>query len=348
MKLKELFSKKKKYFSKPFVIAEIGHNHKGSLEIAKKMFFAAKECGADAVKLQKRSNKDLFTNEMYNQTYDHPNSYGKTYGKHRDYLELNKKEFLILKKLARKLDIEFICTPFDFESVNFLKDIGVDAYKIASADLINTPLQEYLAKQKKPIFLSTGGGNYSDIERAYKSISKINKQLAILHCTASYPASIEDMNLNVIKVLKKKYKNKIIGLSDHENGIDAASVAFMLGARIFEKHFTLDRSWKGTDHSISLEPQGLKKMIRNLNRISIMLGSNQKKLLKSEIAPLRKMQKSLVASKDLKKGTKLKKKDISIKSPGGGMKPYEFKNLLNKVLTKNLGKDEQFKKNVLK
>jgi len=348
MKLTELFSQKKKFLNKPFVIAEIGHNHKGSLEIAKKMFFAAKECGADAVKLQKRSNKNLFTNKMYNQIYDHPNSYGKTYGKHRENLELNKKEFLILKKLAKKLDIEFICTPFDFESVDFLNDIGISAYKIASADLINIPLQEYLAKHKKPIFLSTGGGNYIDIERAYKNISKFNKKLAILHCTASYPARSEDMNLNVIKVLKKKYKSNIIGLSDHENGIDAASVAFMLGARVFEKHFTLDRSWKGTDHSFSLEPQGLKKMIRNLNRISIMLGSNQKKLLKSEIAPLKKMQKSLVASKNLKKGTKLKKKDISFKSPGGGMKPYEFKNLLNKVLIRNLNKDEQFKKRLLK
>ena len=348
MKIKELFARKKKNYNKPFVIAEIGHNHKGSVEIAKEMFVAAKECGADAVKLQKRNNKSLFTNEMFNQAYDHPNSYGKTYGKHRDYLELSKKEFLILKKLAKKLDIEFICTPFDFESVDFLKDVGISAYKIASADLINTPLQERLAKHKKPIFLSTGGGNYNDVERAYKNITKINKKLAILHCTASYPAEFEDMNLNILRVLKKKYKNCIIGLSDHENGIDAASIAFMLGARIFEKHFTLDRSWKGTDHSFSLEPQGLKKMIRNLNRISVMLGSSQKKLLKSEINPMYKMQKSLVASKDLKKGLKLEMKHISIKSPGGGMKPYELKNIINKKLNKDIKKDEKINKKFLK
>ena len=120
--------------------------------------------------------------------------------------------------------------------------------------------------------MSTGGGNFKDIERAYKNIIKYNKKLIILHCTASYPANLDDMNLAVINELKKKYKKINIGLSDHENGIDAATIAYMLGARVFEKHFTLDRSWKGTDHAFSLEPQGLSKMIRNLNRISVMIG----------------------------------------------------------------------------
>ena len=243
------------------------------------MFLEAKNAGADAVKLQKRSNKNLYTKDMYDQVYDHPNSYAKTYGLHRDFLEFNKKQYLELKNYAKKLKIEFLCTPFDFESVDFLESINIQAYKIASADLINIPLQRYIAKKNKPIFMSTGGGNFKDIERAYKNIIKYNRKLTILHCTASYPANLDDMNLAVINELKKKYKKINIGLSDHENGIDAATIAYMLGARVFEKHFTLDRSWKGTDHAFSLEPQGLSKMIRNLNRISVMIGNKKNKQL---------------------------------------------------------------------
>ena len=343
MLIKDLFSIKKKNKDKLFVIAEIGNNHKGSVTIAKKMFLEAKNAGADAVKLQKRSNKNLYIKNMYDQIYDHPNSYAKTYGLHRDFLEFNRKQYLELKNYAKKLKIEFLCTPFDFESVDFLESIKVQAYKIASADLINTPLQKYIAKKNKPIFMSTGGGNFKDIERAYKNIIKYNKKLSILHCTASYPASLNEMNLAVIKELKKKYKKINIGLSDHENGIDAATIAYMLGARVFEKHFTLDRSWKGTDHAFSLEPQGLSKMIRNLKRIPLMIGSKNKKLLKSEKKPLLKMQKSIYAKTDLKKGTKLSIQNLILKSPGGGFKPYELFKLVNRTLKKDIYKEEIIK-----
>jgi len=347
MKIRELFNNNKKNINKPFVIAEIGNNHKGSVKLAKKMFLVAKECGADAVKLQKRNNKNLYTNKMYNQIYDHPNSYGTTYGKHRDYLELNKSEYIQLKNYAKKIGIEFLCTPFDFKSVDFLESVKIEAYKIASADLINTPLQEYIAKKKKPIFLSTGGGNYKDVYRAYKNITKFNKKLSILHCTAAYPVEFRDMNLAAITELKKRYKNTHIGLSDHENGIDAATIAFMLGARVFEKHFTLDRSWKGTDHAFSLEPQGLKKMIRNLNRIYLMIGTKNKRLLKNEKKPLLKMQKSIYASRDIQIGEKINKKHIVIKSPGGGLKPYEINHILNKHTKKIIKKEEMIKKKYL-
>ena len=339
IKIKNLF-KKKQNFNNAFVIAEIGHNHKGSLKIAKELFYQAKKNGASAVKLQKRDNKKLYTDKFYNQPYIHKNSYGATYGKHRDVLEFSLSQYLELKRFAKKININFICTPFDEPSVNFLEKVNLDAYKIASADLINTPLQIKIAKTNKPIFLSTGGGNYNDIKRAYQTITKINKKLIILHCTASYPVELKDMNLNIINVLKKKFPKNLIGLSDHENGIDAASVAYMLGARVFEKHFTLNRSWKGTDHSFSLEPQGLEKMIRNLKRIPIILGSKEKKLLKSEIEPLIKMQKSIVASKDNKVGSIIKMKDLNFKSPGGGLKPYDYKKILNKRIKKNIFKDD--------
>lgn len=335
--LNNLFNKNE---NNPFVIAEIGHNHMGSIKLAKELFYQAKKCGASAVKLQKRDNKTLYTKKFYNQPYDHKNSYGSTYGKHREFLEFSFSQYLELKKYAKKIGIIFICTPFDEPSVDFLEKVNLDAYKIASADLVNTPLQLKIAKTKKTIFLSTGGGDYKDIKRAVKNILKINKKLIILHCTASYPVELPDMNLNIILKLKKQYPKNVIGLSDHENGIDAASIAYMLGARVFEKHFTLNRSWKGTDHAFSLEPQGLEKLIRNLKRIPIILGSTNKKLLESEKEPIRKMQKSIVASKEISKGSKLKYEDISFKSPGGGLKPYEYKKILNKKTKKLIAKDE--------
>lgn len=343
MILANLFEKKL-VKDQSFVIAEVGHNHKGSVEIAKQLFLSAKNCGASAVKLQKRNNKNLFTQSFFNQPYDHKNSYGATYGEHREFLEFSKEQYKELILYAEEIDIIFLCTPFDEESLDFLENLNIPAYKIASADLINTPLQKKIAETKKPIFLSTGGGTFEDIKRAYDNITDINKKIIILHCTASYPVAIEDMNLNVIKELINQYPETTIGLSDHENGIDAASVAFMLGARVFEKHFTLDRSWKGTDHAFSLEPQGLEKLIRNLKRIPLMLGSNEKKLLPSEKSPLKKMYKSIVSGGNFKKGHILNYNDLAFKSPGGGLKPYEYELLLNKKLKKDLNKDDLINK----
>jgi N-acetylneuraminate synthase/sialic acid synthase len=214
------------------------------------------------------------------------------------------------------------------------------AYKIASADLTNTPLQKEISKLKKPIFLSTGGGNLEDIKRAQETIMSINTNLSILHCTAAYPAPIEDMNLGVIKKLKENFKNCRIGLSDHENGIDAAPIAYMLGASIFEKHFTLDRAKKGTDHSFSLEPVGLAKFVRNLLRIKKMIGSSEKKLLKSEVSPLFKMKKSIVAKKKLLIGKILEYSDLDFKSPGGGLEPYKYHELVGRKLKKNIDQEE--------
>mgnify|MGYP001502262370 FL=1 len=334
------FFEKKKRKDDCFVIAEIGHNHKGSVKIAKNLFLSAKNCGASAVKLQKRSNNNLYTKNFFNSIYDNKNSYGKTYGEHREFLEFSESQYLELIEYSKEIGITFFATPFDFESIAFLEKLNFPAYKIASADLINTPLQTKIAETKKPIFLSTGGGSFEDIERAYKNITKINKNLIILHCTASYPALPKDMNLNVIPELVKRYSDMVIGLSDHENGIDAASIAYMLGARVFEKHFTLDRSWKGTDHPFSLEPQGLEKMIRNLKRIPLMLGSNNKKPLESEKKPLNKMYKSIVSANDLKKSHVLSYKDLAFKSPGGGLKPYQYNLLINKKIKKDLKKDD--------
>ena len=314
-----------------YLIAEIGHNHQGNMKKAIELFKAAKESGAHAVKLQKRENSKLYTKNFFNKIYDNRNSYGETYGKHREALEFGEKEYKEVKDLAVEIKIDFFATPFDLWSLQFLEKIGMESYKIASADLTNLPLQEEIAKLNKKIFLSTGGGTIEQVVRAKENINIYHNNLSILHCTAAYPAPIEDMNLNVIKTYKNKFKDNTIGLSDHENGIDAAPIAYLLGARVFEKHFTLNRANKGTDHAFSLEPAGLKKLARNLSRIPILLGSEEKKLLKNEIAPLSKMLKSIVASKFLKKGKVLELSDLDF-TPGGGLTPDKLK----KVLVKNL------------
>ncbi len=323
-----------------FVIAEIGHNHQGNLDICKSMFVAAREAGANAVKLQKRNNKTLYTKALYNEPYNSENSYAPIYGEHREALEFNSEQYSELIRFAKEIDIIFFATAFDFESLDFLIQLDMPAYKIASGDLLNIPLQRRIAQLGKPVLLSTGGGTFTDIKRAVSAILEYTDDLVLFHCTASYPANVEDMNLLVIPELKKLFPNIIIGLSDHENGIDAASVGYMLGARVFEKHFTLNRSWKGTDQSFSLEPEGLRKLIRNLNRIPILLGSSDKQLLESEKRPLKKMAKTIVAKNDLPAGHTLTESDIALKSPGGGLPPYELENVIGKTLIQKLAEDD--------
>ena len=326
--------------NKHYLIAEIGHNHQGKLESALKLIKEAKNSGANAVKFQKRDNKSLYVKSFYNQFYDNPYSFGKTYGEHREFLEFGKTEYKELQSYAKEIGIDFFATAFDFKSFEFLQDLNAPAYKIASADLLNFPLQNEIAKSNKIIFLSTGGATLDDVKKARDNIFKYNQKLILLHCTASYPAMIEDMNLNVISTYKKEFPNLIIGLSDHENGIDAATTAYMLGARVFEKHFTLDRSLKGSDHGFSLEPQGLSKLARNLYRIPILLGTSEKRILDCEKKSLFKMLKSIVASEDLKLGTRIEYRNMAFKSPGGGLSPHLFKDIIGKKLKKNIKEDD--------
>jgi N-acetylneuraminate synthase/sialic acid synthase len=324
----------------PFIIAEIGHNHQGNVEKAKQLFKAAQECGVSAVKLQKRSNRTLYTRKLYEQPYDNENSFGSTYGAHREALEFGKAEYLELQAYARSLNLIFFATAFDFESADFLAALDMPAYKFASGDLLNTPLQKHVAKIGKPMFLSTGGGTMEDIRRACDAILPINPQLSILHCTASYPADVGDLNLRVIGTLRDAYPDKVIGLSDHENGIDCAIVAYMLGARVFEKHFTMNHSWKGTDHAFSLEPVGMRKMVRDLGRIPVAMGDGIKRHLACEDKPLLKMSKKLVAARALPEGHILTEADVAMKSPGDGLPPHQLEKVIGCRLKHALAEDD--------
>ena len=316
-----------------YVIAEIGHNHQGDVEQAKQLIRAAKESGADAVKLQKRSNRTLFTRAYYDQPYDNEFSFGPTYGAHREALELSFEDYRELQAYARERLIAFFATAWDFESADLLAELDVPAFKIASGDLLNTPLQRHVASFGKPVFLSTGGGSMDDVERAVETILPLNEQLCVLQCTAAYPAATEDLNLRVISTLRDRFPSLVIGLSDHQSGISMALVAYMLGARVIEKHFTLDHALKGTDHAFSLMPDGLRRLVRDLRRIEPALGDGHKRQLPVEAKPLEKMGKKLVAARDLDLGHVLAADDIAIKSPAdGGLPPYELDRLVGRRL----------------
>jgi sialic acid synthase len=271
-----------------YVIAEIGHNHQGDLQLCKAMFDAAKEAGADAVKLQKRDNKTLYSEEFYNSPYNSENAYGATYGLHREALEFNRTQYVILQDHAEKLGISFFATAFDIPSADFLADLEVPAIKIASGDLKNLQLLEYVSDLDIPIILSTGGGTMEDCIAA----DEICQPDAILQCTSGYPARHEELNIGVIDTFLHTFPDCVVGFSDHSNGIAMAPIAYALGARIIEKHFTLDRTLKGTDQPFSLEPAGLRKMVRDLRRTRLALGDGAKRLYDSEVAPLAKQWKN--------------------------------------------------------
>lgn len=322
-----------------YVVAEIGHNHQGSVEQAKEMFATAKACGVNAVKLQKRANRSLYTREFFNRPYDNEASFGATYGEHREALEFGRDEYQELQRHARELGVTFFATAFDFESADFLAELDMPAYKIASGDLMNTPLLRYVGEIGKPVIFSTGGGTTDDVRRAYEAVAEVNPQVAILQCTAGYPAAWEELGLRVIQTYRELFPDSVVGFSSHDNGIAMPVAAYVLGARIVEKHFTLNRAMKGTDHAFSLEPQGLRKLVRDLQRARLALGDGQKTMYQSETAPVMKMGKTLVAVRDLPAGHALTRDDIALKSPGGGLPPYELDRLVGRMLRHPVGEE---------
>jgi N-acetylneuraminate synthase/sialic acid synthase len=323
-----------------YIIAEIGHNHQGDLKKARELFKAAAECGVNAVKLQKRDNQSLFTKAAYNKPYENENSFGDTYGAHREALEFGRAEYVELKQYAQELGVTMFATAFDIPSADFLAEFDMPVYKIASGDLKNTPLLRHVAKFGKPMIISTGGADMRDVQRAYDAIMPINRQLAILQCTSSYPAEHHDLNLRVIETFRAQFPDNVIGLSDHENGIAMATAAYVLGMRIVEQHFTINHTWKGTDQVFSLEPIGMKKLVRDLHRVREALGDGVKRVYPNEVTPISKMSKKLVASRDLSSGHALTAADIAIKSPGDGLPPYELDNVIGKTLKRPLAEDD--------
>jgi sialic acid synthase len=326
--------------SDAFIIAEVGHNHQGSVEKCKELIRVAKECGVDAVKLQKRDNRGLYTRAMYDKPYDNENSFGATYGEHREALEFGWDEYVELQRYSRQVGVTFFATAFDLPSADFLARLDVPAFKIASGDLKTLPLLRRVAEFGKPMIVSTGGATMEDIECAYETILPVNSQICFLQCTAAYPAASEELNLNVITTLRRKFPDLVIGLSDHENGIVMAVAAYVLGARVVEKHFTLNHTWKGTDHAFSLEPIGMRKLVRDIRRTRLALGTGIKCPLPAEEGPLQKMGKKLVAARPLPAGHVLTADDVALKSPADGLSPHFWDQVIGGTLLRPVDFEE--------
>lgn len=298
-----MFSKAK-FEHEPFVIAEVGQNHNGDLDLAREYIRIFAFEGADAVKFQTRNNKYLFSQEAYNAPYTSENAFAETYGAHREKLELKPEWLPILKQDCIKHGVKFMSTPFDEPSLELLKSIDVDIIKIASFDLGNLPLINRIAAVGKPVVMSVGGGKIDQIRSSVDTLLSHHAEVAILHCVSEYPCEYNRLGLASIEVLIKEFPQCTIGSSDHFNGILSGPVAYLKGARVFEKHVTLNRASKGTDHSFALEPEGFRKFVRDIKRVRHMLPPKPSEDIGNEKV-FKKLGKSLVAYIDIKAGEKI-------------------------------------------
>ena len=280
-----------------YVVAEVGCNHQGDVGTALALIRAAHRAGADAVKFQKRENHTLYSPEMLAQPYAYEQSFGETYGAHRQQLEFAPTTYRDdLLPLADDLGIPLFATAFDETSADELVALKVPAIKLASGALTDKRLIQHVASCGLPTLLSTGGGTEADVDRAVQWFdaekdAPLGLNLALLHCTASYPTAFHELNLRCILTLRTRYPELVIGWSGHDSGIAMALIAWAFGARIIDKHFTLNRAMKGTDHSFSLEPAGFTKLMRDLRRTEIAVGDGVKIFYESERAPLAKMRR---------------------------------------------------------
>lgn len=276
-------------YKEPYIIAEIGCNHKGDIEIAKELIKVAKIfCNVDAVKFQKRHNKELLTEEQYNQPHPNPsNSYGETYGAHREFLEFDIAQHKTLKEFCKSIDITYSTSVWDLTSAKEIASIHPEFIKIPSACNNNTTMLEWLCENYKgEIHISTGMTTKNEIEdmvQLFKNHDR-NQDLVLYNCTSGYPVPFKDVCLLDINVLNDKYKDDVkhIGFSGHHLGIAVDVAAYTLGANIIERHYTLDRTWKGTDHAASLEPMGLRKLSRDLRAVHKALSFKNQDVLPIE------------------------------------------------------------------
>lgn len=280
-----------------YVIAEIGNNHSGSVTQATRLIQAAALCGAHAAKCQTRHNDTLYTREMLAAPYEHEQSYGKTYGEHRRALELAPAAYTTCQRVAAEQAITFFSTPFDERSLAFLVDVlHVPAIKLPSSAVTDVAMLTAASRTGLPVLLSTGGSTCPAIDAAVERLTAGRSPFALLHCTAAYPVQRwAELNLRAIPAMRTRYPGTVIGWSGHDSGIAMSLVAYAYGARIIEKHFTLNRSLKGTDHVFSLEPAGLTKLCRDLGRAHDANGDGVKRVYDSEVKPLAKMRRQPTA-----------------------------------------------------
>lgn len=322
-----------------FVIAEIGINHNGDLEVAKKLVDAAVDAGADAVKFQKRTTDELLTKEGRDKPYTSPHAFAPTYGEHRDKLEFSKEQYREIKKYAEEKGIQFFASVWDHGSTDFLDELGIDAYKIPSADTINLPLLEYVAKKNRPVLLSTGMNTEEEIDDAVHAVLKHNNRVILFHCLSLYPSPEEKINLAYMDVLRSRFAPLPTGYSGHEIDLLPTIAAVARGAQIVERHLTLDKTMKGSDHAASLEPAQLKELVLTIRRIEKIHGE-PKRILYPELIPLRdKLAKSIATRAAVPKGTVITSDMLIMKSPGNGISPRELHQVVGRIAQNDIPED---------
>ena len=334
-----------------YIIGEIGQNHNGSVDIAKLLTelvsrpiteedFGLALMPIDAVKLTKRDLAEELSSSQMNRPYDTPNSFGKTYGEHRQFLELSDEEHCEVYKYAKSLGLDFVETLCAKGCLSLLRLFTPDRLKVASRDLTNLPLLEALAETRIPIILSTGMAGKKELDEALEVITKYHDNVAILHCVSQYPTEPDNLNLLTIRYLQKHYGQYTIGFSDHTIGIAAPIVAVGMGAKIIEKHITIDRGMKGTDQKGSLGPDGVRRMVRDIRLVEHWLGTEDLYIDRSVAASKVKLERSIASNKDLKVGHIITENDIHMLSPGDGFKWSERSLLIGKKLKTFVPKNE--------
>jgi sialic acid synthase len=334
-----------------YIIGEIGQNHNGSVDIAKLIVdlarrpiveesFGFKIAPIDAVKLTKRDlNEELSTTQM-NRIYDSPNSFGRTYGEHRAYLELSDEEHFEVYKYAKEKGLDFVETLCAKGCLSLLKLFTPDYLKVASRDLTNIPLLSALAETKIPIILSTGMAGKKELDEALDTITRYHSNISILHCVSQYPTEPDNLNLRTITYLKKNYGQYRIGFSDHTIGISAPAIAIAMGAEIIEKHITIDRHMKGTDQAGSLGPDGIYRMVRDIRITEHWLGEEDIYIDKSVLSAKVKLERSIATLHDMNKGDIIHEEDLHMLSPGDGYKWDQLHEIVGKQLKRSIPANE--------
>lgn len=334
-----------------YIIGEIGQNHNGSVDIAKLIIdvvsrpvvdklFGKKLKGMDAVKLTKRDLTQELSASQMAKPYDTPHSFGKTYGEHREFLELSDEEHLEIYNYAKSYGLDFVETLCAVGCLSLLKLFTPDKLKVASRDLTNLPLLNAMAETKIPIILSTGMGGAKEIDNALEVITKHHSDIGILHCVSEYPTRYENVNLNTIKYLQNNYSDFVIGYSDHTIGIATPIAAVAMGSKIIEKHITLDRLMKGTDQAGSLAVEGIERMVRDIRNLELSMGTEDIFIADSVQSARVKLERSIATLKDLKKGHIISESDLHLLSPGDGLKWDERNQLIGQVLSQDVQANE--------
>lgn len=322
-----------------YLIGEIGVNHNGQVEIAKKLIDKAKESGLNAVKFQSFDPEKTKTRKSPFADYQKENSGDESAFEMSKKLKLSYEAHIELKEYCDKVNIDFLSTGFDNDSVDLINDLGVKFLKIPSGEVTNFPLIQYVAKKNKPMILSTGMSELDEIDKAVQLIKKYNnKELFILHCVSLYPTRYEELNLNFIKTLKSIYGAKV-GFSDHSLGIEAGIASVALGAKMIEKHITLDKNMKGPDHKTSLEPEELKQFVTSIRNIEKSLGDKLKRVNDREKEMRKVSRRSIVIEKNISQDGIFTSENLSIKKPGTGISSKYLDIILGRKATKNLERD---------